>query len=41
MHHGKDFWDEFKRILPNAKQLQKEIRAYKPLVQAYHIIPAE
>jgi predicted metal-dependent hydrolase len=39
LHHGKDFWDEFKAILPNAKTLQKEIRPYKPLVQAHHIIP--
>jgi predicted metal-dependent hydrolase len=39
MHHGKDFWDDFKKITPNAKTLQKEIRTYKPLVQAYKIIP--
>jgi predicted metal-dependent hydrolase len=39
MHHGKEFWDDFKKITPNAKTLQKEIRAYKPLVQAYKIIP--
>jgi predicted metal-dependent hydrolase len=38
MHHGKDFWDDFKKITPNAKTLQKEIRTYKPLVQAYKII---
>jgi predicted metal-dependent hydrolase len=41
LHHGKGFWDEFKRTLPNARQMQKEIRPYKPLVQAYHIIPSE
>jgi predicted metal-dependent hydrolase len=39
LHHGKSFWDEFKRILPGAKEAQKAIRPYKPLVQAYHIIP--
>jgi predicted metal-dependent hydrolase len=41
LHHGKDFWDDFIKILPNAKQLQKEIRPYKPLVRAYHILPAK
>lgn len=41
LHHGKEFWEEFKNILPNAKHLQKEIRPYKPLVQAYHILPAK
>jgi predicted metal-dependent hydrolase len=39
MHHGKDFWNDFNKILPNARTLQKEIRKYKPLVQAYKIIP--
>jgi predicted metal-dependent hydrolase len=41
MHHGKEFWDDFKEILPNAKTLQKEIRSYKPLIQAYKIIPGK
>jgi predicted metal-dependent hydrolase len=40
LHHGQEFWTEFKTILPNAKQLQKEIRPYKPLVQAYRILPS-
>jgi predicted metal-dependent hydrolase len=40
MHHGKEFWDDFKKITPNAKVLQKEIRTYKPLVQAYRILPS-
>jgi predicted metal-dependent hydrolase len=39
MHHGKEFWDDFKNIMPNARSLQKDIRKYKPLVQAYKIIP--
>jgi predicted metal-dependent hydrolase len=39
MNHGKAFWDDFKAISPNARLLQKEIRQYKPLVQAYKIIP--
>jgi predicted metal-dependent hydrolase len=41
MHHGKEFWDEFKRYLPSARQLQKQIRPYKPLVKAYRIIPSQ
>jgi len=41
MNHGKEFWDDFKKITPNARILQKEIRAYKPLVQAYKIIPGK
>jgi predicted metal-dependent hydrolase len=39
MHHGKDFWDDFKKAIPNARALQKEIRSYKPLVQAHKIFP--
>jgi predicted metal-dependent hydrolase len=39
LHHGSDFWDDFKAVLPNAKALRKEIRSYKPLVQAYKILP--
>jgi predicted metal-dependent hydrolase len=39
MHHGKEFWDEFIKITPKARILQKEIRTYKPLVSAYKIIP--
>jgi predicted metal-dependent hydrolase len=41
MHHGKAFWDDFKKIMPNAKAMQKEIRTYKPLVKAYKIIPGK
>jgi predicted metal-dependent hydrolase len=41
MHHGKDFWDDFKKITPNARDLQKTIRTYKPLVSAYKIIPGK
>jgi predicted metal-dependent hydrolase len=41
LHHGKEFWEEFKAALPNARSLQKQIRPYKPLVQAYHIIPTK
>jgi predicted metal-dependent hydrolase len=37
MHHGKEFWDDFKKAIPNARALQKEIKAYKPLVQAHKI----
>jgi predicted metal-dependent hydrolase len=39
MHHGKNFWDDFEKITPNARSLQKEIRTYRPLVQAYKILP--
>jgi predicted metal-dependent hydrolase len=39
MHHGKDFWDDFKQAIPDARTLQKEIKKYKPLVQAHKIIP--
>lgn len=35
MHHGPGFWDDFERVLPNAKALRKEIRPYKPTIQAY------
>jgi hypothetical protein len=34
LHHGPDFWQAFKRVLPDAKSLQKQIRAYKPTIQA-------
>jgi predicted metal-dependent hydrolase len=40
MHHGKDFWDDFKKITPGARALQKEIRTFRPLVQAHKIIPS-
>ncbi len=32
MHHGKDFWDAFEQILPNAKKLRKAIRTYSPSI---------
>ena len=32
LHHGPEFWAEFERFLPHAKQLRKEIRAYRPAV---------
>jgi predicted metal-dependent hydrolase len=41
LHHGKDFWEDFIKILPNAKQFQKEIRPYKPLVRAYQTLPVK
>jgi predicted metal-dependent hydrolase len=41
MHHGKEFWEDFKKITPKARNLQKEIRTYKPLVSAYKIIPGK
>ena len=28
--HGSDFWDELKRIIPNARDLRKEIKGYNP-----------
>jgi len=34
LNHGPDFWTEFKKLLPEARQLQKQIRNYKPLLQA-------
>lgn len=30
MHHGKDFWDIFKAVLPDAKRKRKIIHNYKP-----------
>ena len=30
LHHGKDFWAEFTRCMPNARQLQKQLRQYNP-----------
>jgi predicted metal-dependent hydrolase len=41
MHHGKEFWDDFKKIMPDARALQKEIRHYKPLIQSYKITPGK
>jgi predicted metal-dependent hydrolase len=35
LHHGKDFWDRFKQVLPNARSMQKEIRGYRPIVKPY------
>jgi len=34
LHHGPDFWTEFERHLPHAKQLRREIRRYRPAVNA-------
>jgi len=33
LHHGQKFWSDFEAILPGARQLQKEILAYKPRVE--------
>jgi len=41
LHHGPNFWIEFKKVLPSAKLLQKEIRSYKPQVQAFQISTTE
>jgi len=41
LHHGPNFWTEFKKVLPSAKLLQKEIRSYKPQVQAFQISTTE
>jgi predicted metal-dependent hydrolase len=30
LNHGKDFWHEMQRCLPNVAQLRKEIRQHKP-----------
>lgn len=30
MHHGHKFWEEFERIIPNAKSIRKKMRDYKP-----------
>lgn len=32
LHHGPDFWLEFERHLPHAKQLRREIKQYRPAV---------
>ena len=32
LHHGPDFWQEFERHLPHAKQLRREIKQYRPAV---------
>lgn len=32
MHHQKDFWDAFEAIMPNAKQLRREIKNYDPVL---------
>ncbi len=33
-NHGAGFWSDFKTALPEARQLQKQIRKFKPIVQA-------
>lgn len=35
LNHSADFWDEFERCLPNAKQLRKEIHQYQPKIGAF------
>lgn len=35
LHHGKDFWQEFLKLEPNARRYQKEIRQYKPRVEPF------
>ena len=35
LNHGKAFWQEFERSLPNAKALRKEIRKHKPRLEAH------
>lgn len=32
LHHGPDFWNEFQRVLPGAKQLRHEIRSFRPAI---------
>lgn len=34
MHHGPDFWKEMERVLPNARALRKEMKAYEPNIPA-------
>lgn len=34
LNHGPDFWSEFERHLPHAKQLRREIKEYRPIVGA-------
>jgi predicted metal-dependent hydrolase len=34
LHHGADFWSAFKSALPDARGLQKEIKVYKPRIEA-------
>lgn len=34
LNHGADFWDEFLKHEPQAKQLRSQIRQHKPLLQA-------
>lgn len=33
LHHGNNFWLEFEKILPEARQLRKIVRDYKPRVE--------
>jgi predicted metal-dependent hydrolase len=32
LHHGKNFWHEFQRLMPDAKARQKQIRTYRPIL---------
>lgn len=33
MHHGRDFWQDFDRLMPGVKQLRKQVNAYKSMVR--------
>lgn len=33
LRHGPDFWQSMERILPNVKQLRKDMRNHRPLLQ--------
>jgi len=32
LHHGADFWQRFEEVLPNAKKVRKQLKAYKTTV---------
>jgi predicted metal-dependent hydrolase len=34
LNHGSDFWAAFEAIIPNAKQVRKELRAHRPILAA-------
>lgn len=40
MQHGKPFWQELERHLPNARLLRKEIKAYQPILIPGNMIVA-
>lgn len=33
LHHGADFWNDFERLLPDAKKIRKEIKLHKPRIE--------